>query len=483
MIRAACLGLGLALLLAGGLPALVRAETQNPAAEVQRVSLKGQVVAKLRGETTQFRFLDTPGDLDATRYFEVNLYDPDAVEPTVVARAKTEPDGTFSLRSVPAGVYTAEVRIPTIPVAQDHGVLYRGRVEIKPDGAQQGLQLPVSFLYIRMQDATGKPFAWNTLRLSIHRTGGDLDQRWGMVVFSRGGLEGAGQKPPDTPDGSILVRLQKGGFSFSWSSKEIGSVIFPLVEEDLAVRYRMTFSVPGTGYKLQRFSAARGKAPAEVECPLQPFAVVAGKVKPEGIEGDLRATILSLSVLDPDDTDAESRPLQYASTNVAADGSFKFPEITAGLIQVSAELVGRTPKQDNARGVARAWFELNEGESKPDVPLVLTPRAFDEPAPGDIFVNVIEGAGRTPVGRIKVELLPPGGKKGASAVTSRDGRCTFTMRRPRPYVLRVTELEGGKPVVTEIPVTEDDVRKGSRKTITLGVKDPVACEPDPLPGR
>jgi len=448
----------------------VRAEDAAP----QRVTVRGNVVALLRGEDARFRFLEAPGDLDSTRYFEVTFIDPDEVEAEPVARVRTDPDGAFTVRQIPAGTYIAQVRIPTVAEGQDHAILYRGRVQIKPDDAKQEIRLPVQFLYIRVQDTEGKPFAWTTLRLGIYRTGGELDQRWGQVVFSRGGLEGPGAPQPPAGEGRILVRLQKGGFSFSWSSKEVGSVIFPVVEEDLGVRYRMTFSVPGMGYKIQRFSAARGKAPAEVECSMRPFSVVAGRVKLDGLEADLRGTILSLSVLDPEDDGADSRALQFASSQVGPDGSFKFTEVTAGLIQIAAEVVGRNAKLENVRGVTREWLTLDEGQNRTDVPLSLTPRTFEDPAPGDIFVTVVEGAERTPVGRIKVELVTEGAKRGASSVTSRDGRCTFVLRRPRGYILRITDLVDGKPVVSEVPVTEAEVRRGVRKTIPLGKPAQVA---------
>lgn len=446
---------------------------------VARVTLRGSVMAMLRGEPAQFRFVETPGDLDASRYFEVTLTDPDEVDPAPVARAKTEPDGSFTLRSVPAGTYIAQVRIPTVAPTLDHGILYRGRLVVKPDASRQEVKLPVSFLYLRVQDAAGQPFAWNTLRLGIVRAGGELDQRWGQVVFSRGGLQGAGGMPERAGDGTILVRLQKGGFSFSWSSKDMGAVIFPVVEEDLPVRYRMVFSVPGTGYKVHRFSAARGKAPTELECPLRPFSVIAGRVKLDGLAADVRGTSLSLTVLDPEDDSIDGRSLQFASTNVAADGTFKFTEVTAGLAQIAAEVIGKNQKQDLARGVAREWVTLNEGENKTDLPLSLTPRAFDEPAPGDIYVTVVEGPQRAPVGRIKVELLSERAKQGATSVTSRDGRCSFMLQRPRAYTLRISDLQDGKPVVTEVPVSADEVRRGVRKVITLGRTAELAFAPHP----
>lgn len=443
-------------------------------AAVQRVTVRGSVIALLRGEDAQFRFLDAPGDLDSTRYFEITFTDPDSVETDPVARVRTDPDGGFTARSLPVGVYLVQVRIPTVAEGQDHGILYRGRVELKADAPKQELRLPVRFLYIRVQDADGKPFGWTTLRLGVQRTGGELDQRWGQVVFSRGGLEGPGGMPQPAGEGKILVRLQKGGFSFSWSSKEIGAVIFPVVEEDLDVRYRMTFSVPGMGYKIQRFSAARDKAPSEVECPMRPFSVIAGRVKLEGLEADLRGASLTMSVLDPEDDGADVRALQFASAQVAPDGSFKFTEVTAGLVQIAAEVVGRNEKRENVRGVTREWLELAEGENRMDLPLRLAARTFEEPAPGDIFVTVVEGAERTPVGRVKVELLPRGGKRGSTVITSRDGRCSFMLRRPRSYVLRITELVDGKPVVSELPVSEDEVRRGVRKVFPLGKQAQVA---------
>jgi hypothetical protein len=447
------------------------ARAEAPA--VERVTLRGNVIAMLRGEPTRFRFVETPGDLDATRYFEVTLTDPDEVEDAVIARARTEPDGSFTLRSVPVGNYVAQVRIPTIAPSLDHAILYRGRLEVKPGSPRQDVQLPVSFLYLRMQDAGGQPFAWTTLRLGIVRTGGELDQRWGQVVFSRGGLDGAGAVPERAGEGTILVRLQKGGFSFSWSSKEMGAVIFPVVEEDLPVRYRMVFSVPGVGYKIHRFSAARGKAPVELDCPLQPFSVLSGKVKLDGLTADVHGTSLTLTVLDPEDDSPESRSLQFASTNVKPDGSFKFPEVIAGLAEISAEIVGKNERNDLARGVAREWMPLKERENLTQLSLTVTPRTFDEPAPGDIYVTVVEGPQRAPVGRMKVELLAAGSEKGTTSVTSRDGRCSFMMRRPRAYILRVTDLQDGKPVVTEVPVTEEEVRRGVRKTITLGKQEQV----------
>ncbi|MGV3719871.1 MAG: carboxypeptidase-like regulatory domain-containing protein [Actinomycetota bacterium] len=450
----------------------VSAQAQDAA--VQRVTVRGSVVALLRGEDARFRFMEAPGDLDSTRYFEVTFTDPDEVEPEPVARVRTDPDGGFTARSLPVGSYIVQVRIPTVAEGQDHGILYRGRVELKADEAKQELRLPVRFLYIRVQDADGKPFAWTTLRLGIHRTGGELDQRWGQVVFSRGGLEGPGGMPQPAGEGKIMVRLQKGGFSFSWSSKEVGAVIFPVVEEDQSVRYRMTLSVPGMGYKIQRFSAARDKSPAEVDCPMRPFSVIAGRVKLDGLEADLRGASLSLSVLDPEDDGADVRALQFASAQVAPDGSFRFPEVTAGLVQIAAEVVGKNGKQENVRGVTREWITLEEGQSRTDLPLRLAPRTFEDPAPGDIFVTVVEGAERTPVGRIKVELIPAGGKRGAAVVTSRDGRCSFILRRPRSYILRVTDLVDGKPVVSELPVSEEEVRRGVRKIFPLGKQTQVA---------
>jgi hypothetical protein len=228
------------------------------------------------------------------------------------------------------------------------------------------------------------------------------------------------------------------------------------------------------GYKIQRFSAARDKSPAEVDCPMRPFSVIAGRVKLDGLEADLRGASLSLSVLDPEDDGADVRALQFASAQVAPDGSFKFAEVTAGLVQIAAEVVGKNGKQENVRGVTREWITLEEGQSRTDLPLRLAPRTFEDPAPGDIFVTVVEGAERTPVGRIKVELLPAGGKRGATVITSRDGRCSFMLRRPRSYVLRVTDLVDGKPMITELPVTEEEVRRGVRKIFPLGKQAQVA---------
>jgi hypothetical protein len=452
------------------LGAPVRAED----APVKRVAVKGQVAARLRGESVNFKFLENPGDLDGSRYFEILFSDPDSPEHEVKARVKTDEDGKFSIRSIPAGVYTADVRIPTVAEGQDLGVLYRGRVEIKPDAPNQELNLPVNFLYIRVQDAQGQPFAWTTLRLGISRIGGELDQRWGQVVFSRGGLEGQQPGMPQPRDGSILVRLQKGGFSFSWSTKDVGAVIFPVVEEDLKVQYRMSFSVPGTGYKVHRFAAARGKAPAEVECPLQPFSVVSGKLKLDGLQADLQRTSLTLSVLDPDDDSDDSHPLHYANAPVGPDGSFQFKEVPAGMVQLSAEVTGKTAQQPSMRGVAREWLLLKERENRTDLPVTLQARTFFEPAPGDVFVTVVEGAARKPVPRIKVELLAAGAKRGTSGMTAPDGRCMFTMRRPRDYVVRITELLGGKQVVTDTPVSLEEVRRGVQKTISLDQKAQVA---------
>ena len=437
-----------------------------------RVAVRGQVAAKLKGEALKFHFLENPGDLDGSRYFEILLTDPKAPEQGPVVRGKTDADGNFSLRSVRPGSYIAEVRIPTVPEGQDLGILYRAIVQIKADQPKQELNLPVSFLYIRVQDAQGKPFAWNVLRLGIHRTGGELDQRWGQVVFSRGGLEGA-NGPQQAEPGSILVRLQKGGFSFSWGSKEMGAVIFPVVEEDRDVRYRMTFSVPGTGGKIHRFAAARGKAPEEVDCPLQPMSILAGRLKLQGMSADLQGTSLALSVLDPEAAD-DDQPLHYASAQVGPDGSFRFNDVPPGLAQISAEVVGKADKQAAVRGVSREWIPVKEHENRMDLALQMTPHSFVDPAPGDIFVNVVDGLERKPVGRIKVQLLAEEGTKGMTSVTGPDGRCVFMLRRPRSYKLRVTELQNGEKVVAEIPVSEEEVRQGVRKEIRLGGKANVA---------
>lgn len=441
-------------------------------APVARVAVRGQVAAKLKGEALKFHFLENPGDLDGSRYFEVLLSDSKAPDQGPVVRGKTDADGNFSLRSVRPGSYIAEVRIPTVPEGQDLGILYRATVEVKADQLKQELNLPVSFLYIRVQDAQGKPFAWNTLKLGIHRTGGELDQRWGQVVFSRGGLEGA-NGPQQAEPGTILVRLQKGGFSFSWGSKEMGAVIFPVVEEDRDVRYRMTFSVPGMGGKVHRFAAGRDKAPEEVDCPLQPMSVLAGRLKLQGMSADLQATSLSLAVLDPEATN-DDQPLHYASATVGPDGSFKFNDVPPGLAQISAEVVGKGDKQAAVRGVAREWLPVNERENRNDLNLELTPHTFVDPVPGDIYVSVVDGPERKPIGRIKVQLVAGEGKPAMTSITGPDGRCVFMLRRPRNYKLRVIELLNGEQVVAEVPVTEAEVRQGVRKEIKLGGKANVA---------
>lgn len=462
------------LLMMWGMAAVLLAPVRTLAQEtpVARVAVRGQVDARVKGEALKFHFLENPGDLDGSRYFEVLLTDPAAPDQGPVVRGKTDADGSFSLRSVKPGRYIAEVRIPTVPETQDLGILYRATVEVKADQPKQELNLPVSFLYIRVQDAQGKPFAWTTLRLGIHRTGGELDQRWGQVVFSRGGLEGA-NGPQQAEPGTILVRLQKGGFSFSWGSKEMGAVIFPVVEEDRDVRYRMTFSVPGMGGKVHRFAASRGKAPEQVDCPLQPMSVLAGRLKLQGMSADLQGTSLALSVLDPEAAD-DDQPLHYASAQVGADGSFKFNDVPPGLAQISAEVVGKGEKQATVRGVAREWIPVGERENKTDLLLDLTPHTFVDPVPGDIYVSVVDGLERKPVGRIKVELLAAGEKPTMTSVTGPDGRCVFMLRRPRAYRLRVTELEDGKQVIAEVPVSEAEVRQGVRKEIKLGGKANVA---------
>jgi hypothetical protein len=458
-----------------GLAALLLAPARSFAQEAAaaRVAVRGQVAAKLKGEALQFRFLENPGDLDGSRYFEILLTDSKAPDQGPVVRGKTDSDGNFALRSVRPGSYIAEVRIPTVAEGQDLGILYRGKVEIKADQPKQELNLPVSFLYIRVQDAQGKAFAWNTLKLGIHRTGGELDQRWGQVVFSRGGLEGP-NGPQQAEPGTIQVRLQKGGFSFSWGSKEMGAVIFPVVEEDRDVRYRMSFSVPGMGGKVHRFAAARGKSPEEVDCPLQPMSILAGKLKLQGLTADLQGTSLALSVLDPEAADEDDRPLHYASAAVGADGSFRFNDVPPGLAQISAEVVGKADKQAAVRGVAREWLPVNEHENRLDLALQVAARSFVDPAPGDIFVSVVDGLERKPVGRIKVQLLAGESQKGMTSVTGPDGRCVFMLRRPRSYKLRVTELLGGEKVIAEVPITEAEVRQGVRKEIKLGGKANVA---------
>jgi hypothetical protein len=427
------------------------------------VLLRGSIVARLRGETLPFLFGEAEGGLDGARHFDVTLEPHEEKSGLPRLKAATNPDGAFSLRSVPPGRYRVRVRIPTIETDNDLGVVYSAPLEVRPEPSKQELAIEVPFLALRMTTPDGQPAKGEVLKLKVSRAGGELDQNWPEITFAAG-KPGVPQALAEAPR-AILVNLSEGGFSFTWVSKEQGVMIFPIVEEDAPIRYRMAVRIPGMGYCLRRFGAQRDGAPQELEFRLKPFGSLSGTVSGEGVQLLQNSGRVSLSLLE---TDPDADVLgTFLSTTVAAkpDGTFTFTELPEGLVQLTGR--GRSGMEGNVACFRREWIELGSGEKRIGVELRLAPLAPNAPNPGQIMLRVVEEVTEKPVAGAELELRIEGEPLPVRRDRSLgpDGTAGFENLRPRAYRVRCSEPKEHPGQVVEVTVTEAELRKGVRKTI------------------
>lgn len=450
------------------LAAPVLSATPNRSA---KVTLRGQVRANILGESSP---LSVEGDQRAL----VLTLDPIAANgmPDVRRRRQvaTDTDSKFLLRNVDPGLYQVRVRVSGVPVREDTWEIYRGRVEVKPDSPNQTLEIRSNWLAMRIRGSEGQPFQGNVLRFNVQRLGGKLKQRWGSLTFQITRNQPAKPGGAVEEGGGIQISIDERelgqylNVGYGWSGKEPGVIYFPIVEEDEAVKYLITLTVPGAGCAPRQFTVNRGTAPNELEFRLQPFNVVSGTVKIEGVNAQGRNARIAATVLDPEVMEVIHR--SYA--NPKPDGTFSILDLPPGLVKLRVEVFGRTPEGKDAQAVGVTWFTMKDRERKEDVALVVAPVQPEKVPPGDVYLTLTsEGGG--PVTDAEVQVIPEGETEsiGSYYSTGYSGDINLESLRPDNYKLRVfrssTDANDKPKAVLEVALTEKEVREGLRRTITI----------------
>jgi hypothetical protein len=453
------------------LGAVLAAPLLSAGAASSKVTLRGQVRASILGESS-------PLSVEGEQRALVLTLDPIAPNgmPDLRRRRQvnTDSDSKFLLRNVDPGVYQVRVRVSGIPAREDTWEIYRGRVEVKPGLADQSVEIKSNWLAMRIRGAEGQPFQGSVLRFNVQRLGGKLKQRWGSLTFQITRNQPARPGGAVEEGGGIQIHIDERelgqylNVGYGWSGKEPGVIYFPIVEEDEAVKYLITLTVPGAGCAPRQFTVNRGTAPSELEFRLQPFNVVSGTLKIEGVNAQGRNARIAATVLDPEAMEVIHRSF----ANPRPDGTFSILDLPPGLVKLRVEVFGRTPEGKDAQAVGVTWFTMKDRERKEDVALVVAPVQPEKVPPGDVYLT-LKSEGGEPVTDAEIRAIPEGETEsiGSYYSTGYAGDINLESLRPDNYVLRVFRSSANsndKPkAVLEIPLTEKEVRQGLRRVITI----------------
>jgi hypothetical protein len=436
-----------------------------------KVTLRGQVRANILGESS-------PLSVEGEQRALVLTLDPIAANGAPDARRRrqvaTDSDSKFLLRNVDPGPYQVRVRVSGIPAREDTWEIYRGRVQVNPDLPDQTVEIKSNWLAMKIRGSEGQPFQGTVLRFNVQRLGGKLKQRWGSLTFQITRNQPARPGGAVEEGGGIQIHIderelgQHLNVGYGWSGKEPGVIYFPIVEEDEAVKYLITLTVPGAGCAPRQFTVNRGTAPSELEFRLQPFNVVSGTVKIEGVNAQGRNARIAAAVLDPESLEVIHR--SYA--NPRPDGTFSLLDLPPGLVKLRVEVFGRTPAGKDAQAVGVTWFTMKDRERKEDVSLVVAPVQPEKAPPGDVYLTLMNEAG-APVTDAEVQVIPEGETEpiGSYYSTGYNGDVNVEGLRADNYRLRIYRSaananEKPKPVL-EVLLTEKEVREGLRRTLTI----------------
>lgn len=337
------------------------------AAPVPKVEFTGQLSALIRGERVPITVL---GDL---RTLDVILERKSLSQGVVRLKGSSDARGAFSVKDVPHGKYLLRVRIPETPAGQDIAELYRGEVEINAERAAAQLQTP--YLVMRATE-NGAPLNWDRLVVNVRREGGELKQSWNLIFQKEPGASPTG---PVEEKGGVIIHIEKQNgqvnFGYSWSSKDKNLLMFPVVEEDVPVRYYMSLGVPKRLSGYRRFEARRGGSPAELDFPMEPFRKVAGSIALQELSAELNAARVGLTVYDPVDKVA----IFSRGVTADADGSFTFEDVPAGLAWISATIDAKREKGGDVSCSTVEWATLGvkpaDGKDPEKLKLLITPES------------------------------------------------------------------------------------------------------------
>ena len=349
------------------------AKTAAPA----KVTVTGLGGARVKGAAVPLVFLGQIRHFDVVldRVPNKTAVPPKKAMPSVRVRCETGTRGEFHLPAVPPGSYLLRIVMPGVPVGLNNAELYRASLDVRPGMAPLELRMP--FLAMKVLEADGSALDWEMLRLQVKREGPALHQEWESGFAKKPGANPPG---PLEEKGGIIVEIQSQNgeisVSYSWQSHDKSFILFPLVEEDGPVDYRLALNAPRHGSCTLRFDASRGKSPEEVVARLSPFGTVAGKVRLKDVDAPLGQVQVTASVYALDD---RSTPLCTLRATPDADGSFSFDEVPRGAIWISAQVVTNAPGKPQLAYGASTGLELG-GETPKPLDLLISPTSQQEAA-------------------------------------------------------------------------------------------------------